>query len=129
MEEWIAKGRVCSGMGRARDLGCPTANLVLERKDGAPDPGVYVAYAAWDAERAPALVCVHPPSSGGNVKVETHVLEVDVDLREKDMRLEARAKLRDFVPWTTEAAMRKLIQNDISDATEWFEARKYLKNI
>ncbi len=87
------RGEVVEGDRRGRDLGFPTANLVPDEALVCPGHGVYVARA--DGACAAVNVGVRPTfGTGRAVLVEAYLLDQDVDLYGKTLKLDFLKRLR-----------------------------------
>jgi riboflavin kinase/FMN adenylyltransferase len=93
-------GVVVRGDQRGRELGFPTANLMVHRFAAVPADGVYVAWLVRGGEHAgrhPASVSVgtNPTFSGRERRVEAYVLDFDGDLYGERVSLDFVAHLRE----------------------------------
>jgi riboflavin kinase / FMN adenylyltransferase len=87
------RGEVVEGDRRGRELGFPTANLVPDEALVCPGHGVYVARA--DGACAAVNVGVRPTfGTGRAVLVEAYLLDRDVDLYGKTLKLDFLKRLR-----------------------------------
>jgi riboflavin kinase/FMN adenylyltransferase len=89
---------VVEGERRGRELGYPTANLDPARLEGfLPGDGVYAAWATVDGVRYPSAVSIgNNPTFDGvpQHQAEAHLLDVDLDLYGRTIRLDFVARLR-----------------------------------
>lgn len=123
----IIKGQVERGMGLARKLGCPTANLSLKSGETSFPcaPGVYAGWTNWKAHmRLPSLVCVHETSLHEGQKVEVHILNEVFDLYDSDIETHLIAKRRDLVPYVDDVQMSSEIASDMEWAQHFFISHK-----
>lgn len=96
-------GRVVRGDGRGRSIGVPTANLAVVDGLVEPGTGVYAGTARLVAadrgggERLGAVVNVgtRPTFDGTTTTVEAHLLDVDLDLYDRDLAVALHERLRD----------------------------------
>ncbi len=87
------RGEVVHGDERGRVLGFPTANLVPDEALVCPGHGVYVATA--DGDCAAVSIGVRPTfGTGRAVLVEAYVLDRDLDLYGRSLRLDFLTRLR-----------------------------------
>jgi len=87
------RGEVVSGDRRGRTLGFPTANLVPDERLVTPGHGVYAGRA--DGMCAAVNVGVRPTfGTGRGVLVEAYVLDQELDLYGKTLRVEFLKRLR-----------------------------------
>ena len=90
---FLFEGTVVEGDRRGRTLGFPTANLVPGDEYVFPGHGVYAAFANGMA--AAVNVGVRPTfETGRGVLIETYVIDADVDLYGRTLRLAFIARLR-----------------------------------
>jgi riboflavin kinase/FMN adenylyltransferase len=89
----LLEGRVVEGDRRGRTLGFPTANIVPSDELVCPGHGVYAAFA--NGHPAAVNVGVRPTfETGRGVLVEAYLIDADVDLYEKTVRIAFIARLR-----------------------------------
>jgi riboflavin kinase / FMN adenylyltransferase len=118
---FFVDGRVARGEGRGRTLGIPTANLDVAN-EALPARGVYAGWCRTldpaPGERWPAVVNLgrRPTFGGGDTTVEAHLLDRDVDLYGRRLRLEFAARLRDEQPFPGPEALIEQIRHDIGRA-------------
>ena len=87
------RGEVVEGDRRGRTLGFPTANIVPDEALVCPGHGVYVARA--DGDCAAVNVGVRPTfGTGRAVLVEAYVLDRDIDLYGKTLKIDFLSRLR-----------------------------------
>jgi riboflavin kinase/FMN adenylyltransferase len=87
------RGEVVHGDERGRELGFPTANLVPDESLVCPGHGVYVARV--DGDCAAVSIGVRPTfGTGRAVLVEAYVLDRDLDLYGRSLRLDFLTRLR-----------------------------------
>ena len=90
---FLLEGTVVSGDRRGRTLGFPTANIVPDENFVYPGHGVYAAFA--DGHPAAVNVGVRPTfETGRGVLIETYLIDQDVDLYGKTLRVAFIARLR-----------------------------------
>jgi riboflavin kinase/FMN adenylyltransferase len=115
---WI-DGDVAPGEARGRALGFPTANL---RSVNAllPAHGIYVTSAIVDGLSHPAVtsIGVRPTFGGGDVTVETFLLEGSHDLYGRPMRLAFVKRLREEQRFDDVEALKARMAEDCADARD-----------
>lgn len=90
---FMIEGEVVHGDKRGRELGFPTANLVPDDRLVTPGHGVYAAFA--DGVPAAVNVGVRPTfESGRGVLIEAYLLDREVDLYGRMLRIAFVEKLR-----------------------------------
>ncbi len=93
-------GVVVRGDQRGREIGFPTANLLVHRYAAVPADGVYAAWLIRGGDRSarlPAAVSIgtNPTFSGRERRVEAYVLDFDGDLYGERVGLDFVARLRE----------------------------------
>jgi riboflavin kinase/FMN adenylyltransferase len=92
-------GVIVRGDQRGREIGFPTANLMVHRYAAVPADGVYAAwFVRGGDERLPAAVSIgtNPTFSGRERRVEAYVLDFDGSLYGERVRLDFVAHLREM---------------------------------
>ncbi|MCB0870353.1 MAG: bifunctional riboflavin kinase/FAD synthetase [Solirubrobacterales bacterium] len=90
---FMVEGEVVTGDQRGRELGFPTANIVPDDRFVHPGHGVYAAFA--NGLPAAVNIGVRPTfDTGRGVLIETHILDEDVDLYGKVLRVAFVERLR-----------------------------------
>jgi riboflavin kinase / FMN adenylyltransferase len=117
---FFVDGTVVRGAGRGRTLGIPTANLDVVNET-LPAGGVYAGWCqTLDPRdtRWPAVVNLgsRPTFGGRNHTVEAHILDQDLDLYGRRVRLEFAARLRDEQPFPGPEALAEQIRRDVARA-------------
>lgn len=92
-------GVIVRGDQRGREIGFPTANLMVHRYAAVPADGVYAAWFVRGGDAAPLRAAVsvgtNPTFSGRERRVEAYVLDFDGDLYGERVRLDFVAQLRE----------------------------------
>lgn len=90
---FMVEGEVVTGDQRGRELGFPTANIVPDDRFVHPGHGVYAAFA--DGLPAAVNIGVRPTfDTGRGVLIETYILDREVDLYGKILRIAFVERLR-----------------------------------
>jgi riboflavin kinase/FMN adenylyltransferase len=111
------RGEVVSGDRRGRELGFPTANVVPDEALVCPGHGVYVARA--DGACAAVSVGVRPTFGTGRAPlVEAYLLDRDVDLYGKTLRVEFLQRLRGERRFESADALIEQMQRDVARTRE-----------
>jgi len=92
------EGVVVRGDQRGREIGFPTANLLVHRFAAVPADGIYAAWLVRRGERLPAAVSIgtNPTFSGRERRVEAYILDFDGDLYGERVALDFVAHLREM---------------------------------
>jgi riboflavin kinase/FMN adenylyltransferase len=106
------RGEVVTGDRRGRNLGFPTANLIPDEAFVCPGHGVYAARA--DGDCAAVSIGVRPTfGTGRAVLVEAFILDRDVDLYGRRLRLEFLTRLRGERRFDTVEALIEQMHEDV----------------
>lgn len=109
---YMIEGEVVTGDRRGRELGFPTANLVPDDRLVTPAHGVYAAFA--DGVPAAVNVGVRPTfKSDRGVLIEAHLLDGDVDLYGRTLRIAFVERLRDERPFESAAELVDQMRLDV----------------
>lgn len=113
-------GTVIRGDQRGRTLGFPTANLEND-VELIPAHGVYAVRASVDG--GPLLpgvlnIGTRPTVDGTRVSIETHLLDVDVDLYGRELRVELVVRIREERRFPSVDALTAQIRVDVARARE-----------
>ncbi len=114
---FLLEGEVVSGDRRGRTLGFPTANLVPDEEYAYPGHGVYAAFA--NGMPAAVNVGVRPTfETGRGVLIETYVIDEDIDLYGKPLRVAFIARLRGEKRFASVEELISQMKRDVDQARE-----------
>lgn len=122
-------GRVIHGARLGHELGCPTANMSVKGISEAVN-GIHVVRVgvmedglAAPAKYANAVASLgyRPTVDGKHRLLEVHVLDQDVDLYGKRLKVEFLHKLRDEEKFVSIEALQQQMAQDVLDARRFFE--------
>lgn len=119
---YMIEGEVETGEGRGRTHGVPTANLRTENELLPPD-GVYATTAGFDGVLHASVtnIGVRPTfGAGGPRTIETHLLDTDLDLYGRSLRLAFVQRLRGERAFEDAAALQRQIGKDCARARALF---------
>ncbi len=107
-----------------RRIGFPTANLAQWGGKATPGGGVYATYAVMNGKRMPAVTNIgfNPTVNGDKLSVETHILDLSLDLYGRNLCVEFIKKIRDDIRFPSIDALKDQIAKDAA------YARKVLRN-
>src|SRR5918912_1466799 len=115
------EGVVMRGDGRGRELGFPTANLLVAAHAAVPADGVYAAWLVRGrgdrpGQRLPAAVSIgtNPTFSGRERRVEAYALDFDGDLYGERVALDFVAHLREMRAYTAVEPLVAQITEDVA---------------
>ncbi len=112
---FLLEGEVVAGDQRGRTLGFPTANLVPDEAYVYPGHGVYAAFA--NGMPAAVNVGVRPTfETGRGVLVETYVIDENIDLYGKTLRVAFIARLRGEKRFGNVEDLVEQIREDVEEA-------------
>jgi len=112
-------GSVIRGLGRGRQLGCPTANLDAGQQV-VPADGVYAGMATVGGRDFPAAVSIgdQPTFSDGYRAVEALLLDAGGEYYDEQMALRFVRRLRDQVSFPSAEALRAQIDKDVQSVRQ-----------
>jgi riboflavin kinase / FMN adenylyltransferase len=123
-------GRVVHGDERGKLLGFPTANLLPDAHRLLPANGVYAVrvrvngtgvgdeQASSSVYNGVANIGVRPTFNGTERRIEVHMLDVDLDLYEKDLYVDFVARLRSEQRFSSIDALKAQIAADVKRARQ-----------
>ena len=118
---FLLEGDVVSGDRRGRTLGFPTANVVPDEEYAYPGHGVYAAFA--NGMPAAVNVGVRPTfETGRGVLIETYVIDEDIDLYGKQLRVAFIARLRGEKRFAAVEELIAQMQRDVEQARRLCDA-------
>ncbi|BAP81176.1 bifunctional riboflavin kinase/FMNadenylyltransferase [Pseudomonas sp. MT-1] len=115
------------GQALGRQLGAPTANIQLKRKN-TPLSGVFMVSTEVDGVVQPAVANIGMrPSveSDGQPHLEVHLLNYQGDLYGRLLRVTFHRKLRDEQRFASLEALKTAIEADIAAAREYWRASPF----
>lgn len=117
------EGTVVHGDHRGKDLGFPTANVLVDDHTAAPADGVYVGWLIrGGSERLPAAISVgtNPTFDGvEHRRIESYVLDrTDLDLYDEHIRVEFVEHIRSMQAFDGIDALLEAMNQDVSKTRE-----------
>jgi riboflavin kinase/FMN adenylyltransferase len=112
------RGKVITTTKRGRVLGFPTANLDIKSQQAVPSNGVYATITQVDGRQFPSTtnIGIRPTFGEGRETVETHILNFEGDLYDKEIMIEFVQKLRDEQHFPSSKKLKAQIGKDIREA-------------
>jgi riboflavin kinase/FMN adenylyltransferase len=116
-------GKVSHGRKLGRELGCPTANIHVNRRL-TPVHGIYtvmvhgIGLLPW---RGVASVGTRPTIDGTVTLLEVHLLDFEGDLYGRQVEVEFCSKLRDEIRYDNLDLLTQQIAIDVQQAKEYFK--------
>jgi riboflavin kinase/FMN adenylyltransferase len=113
-------GVVVRGDQRGRELGFPTANLMVGRWAAVPADGVYAAWLLRRGERLPAAVSIgtNPTFNGRERRVEAYVLDFSGDLYGERVSLDFAVQLREMRTYEAIEPLVAQIREDVAQTRQ-----------
>ncbi len=112
---FMVEGEVVQGDQRGRELGFPTANIIPDDRLVIPGHGVYAAFA--NGVPAAVNVGIRPTfESGRGVLIETYLIDRDVDLYGKTLRVAFVERLRGERRFPNAEELIEHMRRDVEDA-------------
>lgn len=111
-------GQVVRGKGMGRTLGYPTANIGVTEEKLLPAYGVYACELVWETERHAAVVNIglQPTLPSGGVTVEAFIPDGEYDLRDREVTLLLKERIRGEKKFDSVEALKAQIAEDIKKA-------------
>jgi riboflavin kinase/FMN adenylyltransferase len=115
-------GPVVRGAQRGRTIGFPTANIAVGADLAVPAFGVYVTRAVVGELSHPAVTNIgrRPTFDDGAPSIETHILDFDADLYDRELRIELLDRLRGEQKFSGVPELVAQIRRDVDDARAYF---------
>ena len=111
-------GRVTKGHARGRELGFPTANIETFEKAQIPKLGVYAGLVHFDDVKKNCIIDIgtSPTFGGGKVVIHVHIFDFSDNIYQEHLNISIVARLRNEMPFSGEAALKKQIMKDVEAA-------------
>jgi len=112
-------GRVAHGDARGRELGFPTANLLVEPEILVPGDGIYATWAIVKGQRRPSAtsIGVRPTFGGGGARlIETFIVDFHGDIYGESMTVEFVSRLREEKAFASVSELVKQMDKDVEQA-------------
>lgn len=107
-------GVVQRGEARGRQIGVPTANLVVPADKQVPPDGVYAVLVEWGGGTAGGMANQgpRPTFSDGRRLLEAHLFDFDGDLYHRPIRVSWVARLREVRRFDSVVALQEQLERD-----------------
>jgi riboflavin kinase/FMN adenylyltransferase len=118
---YSVRGIVVRGDGRGRELGFPTANIMVSNGDKLmPSPGVYAVRGVLRSGTYPGALHLgpRPTFQGSPPSVELHLMDFDGDLYGEEVRVDFVEYLREVRPFSSVQALIAQMKEDVEQARE-----------
>lgn len=117
---------VIHGKELGRTIGIPTINQVFPKGHIVPKQGIYACscFVGGDIYLAVSNIGVRPTvEDNGNVNCETHIINYNGDLYDKEIEVHFYCQLREEMKFPSVDALRRQIKIDISATLEYFSEK------
>jgi riboflavin kinase/FMN adenylyltransferase len=116
------RGPVVRGAERGRTIGFPTANIAVAPDLALPSFGVYVtrAFVGETTYEAVTNIGQRPTFEETRPTIETHLLDFDGNLYEREMRIELLERLRGEQRFSGPEELVAQIKRDVDSARRYF---------
>jgi len=116
------RGKTITSDKRGRILGFPTANLDVKPQQASPGNGVYATLTYVDGKRFSSAtnIGIRPTFGGTKKLLETHLLNYDGDLHDREIKVEFVRKLRDEQRFPSSEELRAQIARDVQEVEAIF---------
>ena len=115
---FAVSGIVVAGDARGRTIGFPTANVTMPPGLVRPAGGVYAVICTVDGVIYPGVcnVGTRPTFGGSDEMIEVYLFDIDIDLYDKDMRVEFVDRIRNEQRFASVDALVSQIRTDVQQA-------------
>jgi len=122
------EGRVVHGVGRGRQIGIPTANLLTE-KEILPRPGVYAVRVKHQGVLCDGVMNIgfNPTFGLERISLEVHLLDFSGDLYGETLRVYFVERLRDERVFPSVEALKEAIHADIAQARKLLSTARVIE--
>lgn len=113
-------GMQIRGQGLGKKEFVPTINLKVTEYI-LPKEGVYITKTIVDGKSHPSITFIgHRVTTDGSFAVETHIINDDIQVHEKDVSIKFYEKTRDNKKFDSFEKLKEQILNDINDCKNYF---------
>jgi len=116
--DYLVSGKVVSGVGRGRELGFPTANLLVDEHKLVPAPGVYAGFVVIGGRKRRCVVNIGSrptfPADGG--AIEVHILGFKKNIKGRKLKVSLLQRFRDELQFSDVKDLIKQIKRDVKKA-------------
>lgn len=117
---YFLTGKVTAGKKIGREIGFPTANLLVPEQKLVPACGVYsVLVSLPDGTKRGGMLCIgHRPTvePDGDISVEVNIFDYDNNLYEEQLTVEFIDKMRDETQFSSLDALKRQLMHDAVSA-------------
>lgn len=119
---YTLSGTVVAGNHQGRELGIPTANLEFPEDLLLPREGVYLTETKVDGVWIPSMTNVggKPSVEKNHPGIETHLLDFDKDLYDREIEVRFHKKIRDIIRFEQLEKLQEQLQKDKKFVRDYF---------
>ena len=121
--DFSLSGNVIQGKQLGRELGFPTANLLLDEDVFLPTFGVYYGVIEVDTKKFNCIINIglNPTvDTEDSVKIEAHILDFGDDIYQKDIKLFLKNFIRNEKKFNNIDELKNQIMKDLDSAKKYF---------
>lgn len=112
---YFIRERVIKGKQKGRELGFPTANMLLSKQKMKIKSGVYLTLSIIDGKLYSAITNVgcQPTFNGEEFVIESYFKDYNGDLYDKILSVYFVDRIRDIIPFKTEDELKEQLKKDL----------------
>lgn len=118
------EGAVVRGKSRGREIGFPTANISIEKKQILPKEGVYATYVSIEGNTYIGATSIgkNPTFSAENVSVETFILDYDGNLYDKKIGIAFVKSIREQIRFNNIDDLKNQMRLDVENVKKYLHS-------
>lgn len=118
--------KVERGFGRGKEIGYPTANLILETEQMVPAEGVYATRVCVDGTLFMGATSVgnNPTFGAHHTTIETFIIDCSLMLYEREIELYFYRKIRSQITFDDVEALKHQIQQDVQEIKAYLQTKR-----
>ena len=116
----LISGKVIQGKKRGKELGYPTANIILQEEI---PQGIYISETLFDSKNYPSVTFIGNAVTFGEEEVfaETYILNFNQDIYNMEITVQLIKKIRENEKFDSVEELVKQIKEDVRLTQEYFE--------
>lgn len=121
---YLLTGKVIKGKGLGKDMGFPTANILVEDQYKLiPQNGVYIVNCGVGTNMHQGMMNIgyNPTVNGTKKSIEVHLFGVDMDLYHKEVQIHFLKKIRDEKKFDSITSLKEQLKSDQRVALEFLK--------
>jgi len=118
------EGAVIRGESRGRQLGFPTANISIEKRQILPKEGVYATYVSIEENTYLGATSIgkNPTFSANNVSVETFILDYSGNLYDKKIGIAFVESIREQIRFDNVEDLKNQLRIDVKNVKKYLHS-------